>query len=146
MATHLCGPFLVNPCSLLSLFPPFRSPGADPVNYESCVDLSHPQGFSVNSGIPKDTYLNEPFSLRFPGTDTLQIIICEKALVATFLKRTSAMPTDNYTLTPVTTVTLGSVTTACSTRHSPSFRPPFSHHDVPEHHVCCHFHVQVSQL
>ena len=42
------------------------------------IDLNHPQGISVNSGIPKDTYLNEPFSLRLTGTGALQIIISEK--------------------------------------------------------------------
>ena len=33
------------------------------------VDLSFPVGSSVNNSIPKDTYLDEPFTLRLPGID-----------------------------------------------------------------------------
>ena len=146
MATHLCGPFLVNPLQPPLIISPIQITRSRSGKPRVIVDLSHSQGFSVNSGIPKDTYFNEPFSLCLPGTVALQIIIREKDLVATFLKRASAVPTDNYTLTPVTTATSSSVTTACSTQHRPSFWPPFSYHDVPEHHVCRHFHVQVSQL
>ena len=35
------------------------------------VDLSHPKGRSVNDAIPKDKYLGEPISVRFPSTDDL---------------------------------------------------------------------------
>lgn len=34
-------------------------------------DLSFYEGFSVNDGIAKDSYLNEPFRLRLPGIDCL---------------------------------------------------------------------------
>ena len=34
-------------------------------------DLSFPEGFSVNDGIAKDSYLNEPFRLHLPGIDRL---------------------------------------------------------------------------
>ena len=31
------------------------------------MDLSFPQGSSVNDGIPSDTYLGDQFKLRLPG-------------------------------------------------------------------------------
>ena len=37
--------------------------------------LSFPHGSSVNSGIPSDTHLNKPFTLRLPGVDALIHII-----------------------------------------------------------------------
>ena len=39
------------------------------------VDLSFPIGSSVNDGIPKDTYLGEPCTLRLPGIDAFVDII-----------------------------------------------------------------------
>lgn len=42
------------------------------------MDLSFPPGQSVNSGIPSDTYLGEPFTLRLPGIDALLALICTK--------------------------------------------------------------------
>lgn len=73
-----CGPFSVNP-----LQPPLTTSPLQITSSRSgiprvVVDLSHPQGTSMKSGIPKDTYLNKPFSLRLPSTDALQTIICEK--------------------------------------------------------------------
>ena len=35
------------------------------------MDLSFPQGSSVNDGIPSDTYLGDQFKLRLPGIDRL---------------------------------------------------------------------------
>ena len=34
------------------------------------LDFSYPQGSSINDGIPKDSYLDEPFHLRLPGSQT----------------------------------------------------------------------------
>ena len=34
-------------------------------------DLSFPEGFSVNDGISKDSYLDQSFKLRLPGIDRL---------------------------------------------------------------------------
>ena len=39
------------------------------------VDLSFPQGCSVNAGIATDTYLGEEFKQRLPGVDALLDII-----------------------------------------------------------------------
>ena len=35
------------------------------------MDLSFPEGSSVNDGIPKDTYLDDPFRLHYLATDNL---------------------------------------------------------------------------
>lgn len=42
------------------------------------IDLSFSHGQSVNSGIPSDTYLGEPLTLRLPGIDALLALICTK--------------------------------------------------------------------
>ena len=42
------------------------------------LDLRFPAGASINKGIPKETYLDELFSFRLPGVDTLLEIICWK--------------------------------------------------------------------
>ena len=39
------------------------------------MDLSFPHQHSVNDGIPKDTFLGEPFQLRFPGVDALVALV-----------------------------------------------------------------------
>ena len=38
------------------------------------MDLSFPQGSSVNDGIPSDTYLGDQFKLRLPGIIIIIII------------------------------------------------------------------------
>ena len=42
------------------------------------MDLSYPQGSSVNDGIPSDTYLGDQFKLRLPGMDRLIEFILAK--------------------------------------------------------------------
>ena len=42
------------------------------------MDLSFPQGSSVNDGIPADTYLGDQFKLRLPGKDRLVEFILAK--------------------------------------------------------------------
>lgn len=42
------------------------------------MDLSFPQGSSVNNGIPPDTYLGDQFKLRLPGIDRLVDFILVK--------------------------------------------------------------------
>ena len=42
------------------------------------MDLSYPQGSSVNDGIPSDTYLGDQFKLRLPGIDRLVEFILAK--------------------------------------------------------------------
>ena len=42
------------------------------------MDLSFPQGSSVNDGIPPDSYLGDQFKLRLPGIDRLVEFILAK--------------------------------------------------------------------
>ena len=51
------------------------------------MDLSFPQGCSVNDGIPSDTYLGDQFKLRLPGIDRLVEFILLKAVTVSFLRR-----------------------------------------------------------
>ena len=63
--------FSANPLVATPITSPLQIVNNRSGNLRVVLDLSYPQGSSVNSGIPKDTYLNEPFSLRLPGTDSL---------------------------------------------------------------------------
>ena len=45
------------------------------------IDLSFPSGFSVNDGIPKDSYLDEPLALRLPGTGSAAMM-CQLTTLA----------------------------------------------------------------
>lgn len=75
----LAGPFETNPllqnlvCSPLQKVPKRNSSKRRVV-----MDLSYPLGQSVNSGIPKCHYLNDPFQLRLPGIDRLCELIRSK--------------------------------------------------------------------
>ena len=73
-----CGPFSANPLQPPLTTSPLQIARSRSGKPRVVVDLSHPQGTSLNSGISKDTYLDEPISLRLPGTDALQIIIRDK--------------------------------------------------------------------
>ena len=73
-----CGPFEVNPLQLPLVLSPLQIASSRSGKPRVVVDLSYPPFLSVNNGIPKDTYLNEPFSLCLPGTDALQAIIRDK--------------------------------------------------------------------
>ena len=70
-----CGPFSANPLATPLITSPLQIATTRSGKPRVVLDLSFPAGSSVNSGIPKDTYLNEPFSLRLPGTDALQALI-----------------------------------------------------------------------
>ena len=50
------------------------------------VDLSWPEGTSVNSGIDKDVYLGDDVSLTYPTIDTLTSIIISKGPGALMFK------------------------------------------------------------
>jgi len=51
------------------------------------MDLSFPIGSSLNDGIPRDTYLGEPFTLRLPGIDAFVDIIRELGAGCWLFKR-----------------------------------------------------------
>ncbi len=66
------GLFTCNPFSCPCVVSPLQTvPKRD--SSKLCVvhDLSSPEGVSVNSGIPKDSYLNHEYKLVLPGVDQL---------------------------------------------------------------------------
>lgn len=69
----ICGQFKFNPfdtdCIMIS--PLLCVPKRDSDDLGVGHDLSFPEGFSVNDGNAKDSYLNDPFRLRLPGIDCL---------------------------------------------------------------------------
>ena len=68
----ICGPFTSNPFDTGCVISPLLCvPKRDSNELRVVHDLSFPEGFSVNDGIAKDSYLNEPFRLRLPGIDRL---------------------------------------------------------------------------
>ena len=71
----LCGPFNTNPLTKDLVISPMQIVYSRSGKSRVVVDLSFPVGSSVNDGIPKDTYLDEPFTLRLPGTDAFVDII-----------------------------------------------------------------------
>ena len=73
-----CSPFSANPlCTELTISPLYIAHSRSGKS-RVIIDLSFPFSFSVNDGIPKDSYLNEPLTIRLPGTDTLVKIILPK--------------------------------------------------------------------
>ena len=73
-----CGPFSSNPLTSQLVTSPLQIAYSRSGKPRVVVDLSFPPGRSINSGIPSDTYLGEPFSLRLPGIDALLDIIRSK--------------------------------------------------------------------
>ena len=70
-----CGPISSNPLSHALTTSPLQIAYSRTGKPRVVVDLSFPHGYSVNAGIPSDTYLGEEFKLRLPGVDALLDII-----------------------------------------------------------------------
>ena len=62
----MCGPFLSNPLSHTLTTSPLQIAYSRTGKPSVVVSLSFPQGYSVNAGIPADTYLGEEFKLLYP--------------------------------------------------------------------------------
>lgn len=73
-----CGPFVSNPLSVDIVTSPLQIAHSRSGKPRVVVDLSFPHGDSVNDGIPTDSYLGMPFTLRLPGVDALISIIRQK--------------------------------------------------------------------
>ena len=73
-----CGRFPANPLCTKLIISPLQIAHSRSGKSRVVVDLSFPSGFSVNDGIPKDSYLDETLGLRLPGTDALVAIILQK--------------------------------------------------------------------
>ena len=70
------GPFRHNPLSCkLHLSPFIQTVPKDIYDRKSSLDLSFPDGHSVYSGIPSDTFINNPYKLHFPSVGTVARII-----------------------------------------------------------------------
>ena len=85
----LLGPFDVNPFSGIPIvISPLQTVAkANSLNERRIVvDLSFPEGSSVNDGIPKDTFLGEPINLHYPSVDTLADIVRRKGRGALMFK------------------------------------------------------------
>ena len=62
-------------------------PKRDSADFRIIHDLSFPEYGSVNSGIPKDSYLSEDFKLRLPCVDRLVSFIPSKGHGCKIFKR-----------------------------------------------------------
>ena len=66
------GPFHRNPFNSDCVISPLMCvPKRDTDELRIVHDMSFPEGFSVNDGISKDSYLDQSFKLRLPGIDCL---------------------------------------------------------------------------
>ncbi len=69
----IIGPFDENPLDIGLITSPINTTEkkGSPGKRRIIMDLSFPHGKSVNAGIDKDVYLNEPIELHFPSVDNL---------------------------------------------------------------------------
>lgn len=68
----IIGPFSGNPFFCPSVVSPLQTvPKRDSSKLRVVHELNFPEGASVNSGIPKDSYLNHEYKLTLPGVDRL---------------------------------------------------------------------------
>ena len=65
----LLGPFQVTPVFPLHLNPLMRRPKKNFTTQRVIMDMSWPNGQSVNDGIPSDSYLSGPFEVHLPLVD-----------------------------------------------------------------------------
>ena len=84
----IIGPFRCNPFNVPCVILPLMCvPKRDSNEYRIVHDLSFPHAKSVNSGIPKDTYLSKEFKLRLPGVDRLVSFVLQKGRGCKVFKR-----------------------------------------------------------
>ena len=82
------GPFASNPFPVSCHVSPLNSvPKRDSQERRIIVDLSFPPGASVNSVIPKDTYLGAPVKLTFPSVDNLVALVRKHGCGCALFKR-----------------------------------------------------------
>jgi len=74
-AHALCGPFLDPPFHVLQVNPLMTAPKKQSETRRVILDLSYPDGASVNCGIPRDTYLGTPYKLHLPSAQDLRDLI-----------------------------------------------------------------------
>ena len=75
-AHALCGPFPYPPFEpSFQINPLMTAPKKHSEMRRVILDLSHPEGASVNYGIPRDTYLGVPYKLHLPSAQDLRGLI-----------------------------------------------------------------------
>lgn len=94
----LCGPFNTSPLIKDLVIFPTQIVYSRSEKPWVVADHSFPTGSSVNDGIPKDTYLGEPFTLRLPGIDAFVDIIREAAPTASCAYRQLRIDLRDYHL------------------------------------------------
>ena len=67
----ILGPFKAKPIKNLHISPMMTMEKPNATHRRVLIDLSFPQGQSVNAGIPRDQYLGTPFILKLPTVDTI---------------------------------------------------------------------------
>ena len=72
------GPFLHNPFPSPLQTSPLQTVPKDDCKRRVVLDLSFPPGASVNDGIPKDSFLDEPFHLSLPRSSDFAHLIIAK--------------------------------------------------------------------
>ena len=71
----LCGPFPKPPFDAFQINPLMTAPKKHSDMRRVILDLSHPDGASINSGIPGDSYLGVPYKLSLPSAQDLRDLI-----------------------------------------------------------------------
>ena len=67
----ILGPYDTKPIKNLHISPMMTREKPNAPARRVIIDLSFPQGQSVNAGIPRDQYLTTPFVLKLPTVDTI---------------------------------------------------------------------------
>ena len=67
----ILGPYDSKPIEDLHISPMMTRDKPNAPHRRVIIDLSFPQGQSINAGIPKDQYLGTPFVLKLPTVDTI---------------------------------------------------------------------------
>lgn len=84
----ILGPFVKTPFTLPVITNPLHSVLKKDGNERRIIlDLSYPEGKSVNDGIPKDHYLGKPINLNYPTVEHLVELVKEKGRGCMLFKR-----------------------------------------------------------
>ena len=67
----ILGPFVAPPLNNHHISPMMTREKPNASHHRVIIDLSFPQGLSVNAGAVKDFYLDTPFTLKLPTIDTI---------------------------------------------------------------------------
>lgn len=85
------GPFTTNPFPTQLYLSPLQTVQKDPTGTQGArrvvLDLSYPPGTSINDGIPKDTFMDNPYTLQYPSVDSLAQLVRIKGPGSLMYKR-----------------------------------------------------------